>query len=356
MANHQCEKMTVLLFTLLIPLLSIPPPALTMDSETFHQQITEIVMQTLDKSLKAAVTSMSGRQDRVEETNWGRINSLNKQISELGDLILKIYRPESHSTQSEEIIRPPPTRTESPAVDSNPCDTPPSLDMYISAHHPTLSSTSSTSLASPLLTSSPRSLSTNITKADLNSSKHTLGFFPINNPQLQADSSENSLTDAVTKYLEDNLLIEHNDLCRIEVKHAWFDSKKCMVFAEFYSMQMCFTIFKHMSNLKGINRVEKFIHPLLKPSYYTLSNLAHSLRHEHGYYSTRIDYSLCDLVLLVKTRENSPWSELETLPQVSNSGDSREPCDSLSETDGYEEHIEYYLGSLNNQHSNTQNS
>ena len=73
------------------------------------------------------------------------------------------------------------------------------------------------------------------------------------------------------------------------MKRIWFNEKKSMIYAEFFSIQMCYTIFKHMGNLKNVQRVEKYIHPALKPTYYELRDTAYHLRHEEGYFTTNKD-------------------------------------------------------------------
>ena len=82
-----------------------------------------------------------------------------------------------------------------------------------------------------------------------------------------------------------------------------------MLFAELLSKDMCHIIFRHMRNMKGIERIEKYIHPSLRDLHRELTTEAFKLRQEHNYYKTRIDYTRDSLTLLVKATESSPWTQ-----------------------------------------------
>ena len=64
-----------------------------------------------------------------------------------------------------------------------------------------------------------------------------------------------------------------------------------------------------MRNMKGIERIEKYIHPSLRDLHRELTTEAFKLRQEHNYYKTRIDYTIDSLTLLVKATESSPWTQ-----------------------------------------------
>ena len=64
-----------------------------------------------------------------------------------------------------------------------------------------------------------------------------------------------------------------------------------------------------MCNLKDTQRVEKYIPPSLKPAYHKLQDQAYKLRHIHGFFNTRIDYTPEGITLLTKKQEDSSWVE-----------------------------------------------
>ena len=138
----------------------------------------------------------------------------------------------------------------------------------------------------------------------------------------------------LNNYLSNSLEISEQELSRIEVKCIWQDSKKSMIFAEFFSVHMCHIVYKHMSNLKETERIEKYIHPSLKPTYYNLTHQAYNLRHNLGYYSTRIDYTRDGLALLFKSIERSDWEEADLV----NPDHSNTPA--IPQLDGSSSHLQ----------------
>ena len=74
---------------------------------------------------------------------------------------------------------------------------------------------------------------------------------------------------------------------------------------------MCHIIFKHMSNLSHDQRVQKYIHPSLKPTYHRLQDKAY-IRHVAGYFTTSIDYTQMGITLLYKIHVHSPRTEVDT--------------------------------------------
>ena len=98
---HQ-KVLSKLLTLILLSCVQHQLSTMTMNSESdsFHQQIVKVVLETLDKSLVNAVTAISVRQDRFEETSFCRLNTLKDQISGLADLMLS--KSDTRSTQNEE--------------------------------------------------------------------------------------------------------------------------------------------------------------------------------------------------------------------------------------------------------------
>ena len=91
--------MLALLLFLLIPVFPYPvaSASITMQSEldteppdAFHRQIVETISEALNKSLKAAISTLSLRQDRFEELSSTRLGSLGNQIS---NLLLSLSNP-----------------------------------------------------------------------------------------------------------------------------------------------------------------------------------------------------------------------------------------------------------------------
>ena len=93
----------------------------------------------------------------------------------------------------------------------------------------------------------------------------------------------------------------------------WIDQENNILYAEFYSFEMCSIVFNHMKFLTGDKRVHKFIHPKLTQQHKALSEKSSYLRNVLAL-KARIDYSSDGLVLLYKEDcSDSDWS-LYTLP------------------------------------------
>ena len=113
-------------------------------------------MQSLNKSLKSAVSAMSERQDRIEETSFARIAVLNNQISDLLHIISSQRSPQKQSSDnhfhfqdsispaSHESFLKSPTRANSPDLPCTDCEkvfpTLPNIHRHILADHPTVTS------------------------------------------------------------------------------------------------------------------------------------------------------------------------------------------------------------------------
>ena len=113
-------------------------------------------MQSLNKSLKSAVSAMSERQDRIEETSFARIAVLNNQISDLLHIISSQRSPPNQSSDnhfhfqdsispaSHESFLKSPTRANSPDLPCTDCEkvfpTLPNIHRHILADHPTVTS------------------------------------------------------------------------------------------------------------------------------------------------------------------------------------------------------------------------
>ena len=142
-----------------------------------------------------------------------------------------------------------------------------------------------------------------IRASDLDSASRTLGFFPVTS----TDSS--NAAAAFMAFLMSKLQIPKGIVITIKAKQLWYNEKKSMLFAELLSKDMCHIIFRHMRNMKGIERIEKYIHPSLRDLHRELTTEAFKLRQEHNYYKTRIDYTRDSLTLLVKATESFPWTQ-----------------------------------------------
>jgi len=82
-----------------------------------------------------------------------------------------------------------------------------------------------------------------LSKAEIFSASRTLGFFPFKFEDLQKNSSESfseaALTTALNTFFREGtnslLIIDSIGIYRIEVRNAWFNSSKNMIFADFFS-------------------------------------------------------------------------------------------------------------------------
>ena len=285
----------------------------------------------IENAVQGALAPLLAIQEAMENNTFTRLDSLQALVSSLASVVRKVFQvnnttdpphhpgepqtPPSSSSPSHALEYPPNDFQDSPRTTDWLASTP-------SPQTPSLRSSSNNSYSySPRLSlcksSSPTSTPTRSQEGSLSSASRTLGFFPVTFSQGDHNLDNPNPTTihaALEGYLRDVLCISDNDLPRLEAKHVWYSSKKNMVFAEFFSINMCYTIFKHYDNLKELQRVEQYIHPSLKPTFSALSHHANHLRHDLGYYSTRIDYKADGLVLLLKTDSRSPWAEHD--PQV----------------------------------------
>ena len=174
---------------------------------------------------------------------------------------------------------PPPARTSSPPCSPHPART----------------------------TSPPPCANFLLSKAELCSASNTLGFFPIYLSSVTPDQSNLDLK--LSSYLRNILLISSTQSGKLEHKKIWYDRANYVLYAQFFSEQMCHIIFRHMKNLKENQRVQKYVHPLLQDQHRTLTDQAFHLRHTSGYL-TRIDYCSRGLVLAFKESEGQKWTFL----------------------------------------------
>ena len=256
-----------------------------------NEQTSLLLQQALkgtDKAISSAFAPLAARQESYQQKTEIRLQKLCEGIKSISDL-LKL-RTQSDTVNSPSNLSLPP-RTPQPTEIMRPPDPSPNQDPT----SPTGSVLSSTI-----------SQCSSVSRASLSSACRTLGFFPITMTDTQESSG--SAGSLLKIYLQNILRISENQMGRLETKRVWFNKKKSMVYAEFYSMHMCQTIFKQMNNLQNNERVEKYIHPSLKPSYYVLRHKAYNLRHVHNYFTTRIDYTPDGLTLLCKHHETSPWT------------------------------------------------
>ena len=181
--------------------------------------------------ITAALAPLTARQEQFKQTMDGRIEKIYNDVSNIASLISaasasSTVSPNSNHAVSEEQLSPTQSRS--------------SVSSF----------------------SSIRSCPTILSTAEICSASRTLGFFPFKLDDLKNNSNESiteaTLTASLDVFFRDHLLLGSKDLSRIEVKNIWFNHRKNMIFAEFFSMQMCYSIFKHMTNLRGIQRVEKF--------------------------------------------------------------------------------------------------
>ena len=242
-----------------------------------HDDLTTLAEQAMAGAAAAvsdAIAPLTARQEAFKLRTDDRITKLHGELKNISRLI----HPKTSALQTcSQVDEPTPVRA------------PESLTPY----------------SLPSTTTSPRE------RILLSSGSRTLGFFPIT--QSHTSSTEGRpLHHALDLFMKNALLIPIPELARIEVKKIWYNSKKSMLLAEFYSIHMCHIVFKYMKNLQAPNRIEKYIPPCLKTTYQDLARQAYELRHRHGYFSTRVDYDCSGLVLLCKPAQSSPWTVYKT--------------------------------------------
>ena len=159
----------------------------------------------------------------------------------------------------------------------------------------------------PRTTSPPPRASSSLSRAELCAASNTLGFFPIYLSHATPDKPNLALK--LSSYLRNILLISSTQIGKLEHKEIWYDRANHVLYAQFFSDQMCHIVFRHMKNLKENQRVQKYIHPLLQDQHRTLIDQAFHLRHSSGYLS-RIDYCNRGLVLAFKEPECQSWTFL----------------------------------------------
>ena len=199
--------------------------------EEDFQLLVQQAMSGTGDIIAAALAPLTARQEQFKQTMDGRIEKIYNDVSNIASLISaasasSTVSPNSNHAVSEEQLSPTQSRS--------------SVSSF----------------------SSIRSCPTIFSTAEICSASRTLGFFPFKLDDLKNNSNESiteaTLTASLDVFFRDHLLLGSKDLSRIEVKNIWFNHRKNMIFAEFFSMQMCYSIFKHMTNLRGIQRVEKF--------------------------------------------------------------------------------------------------
>ena len=179
--------------------------------------------------------------------------------------------------------------------------------VYSTTHLNLSTNTQSLNLSTSTPSSSSPKMRT-LSKAELSASSRTLGFYPLRDSLLTCPppSDVTQLRSELVLFLTENLQLSGPSLSLIEPKYVWLDLEKKMLFAEFYSFNMCQIIFNHMTNLKRDQRVSKYIHPSLVPQFHDLTNQAFHLRHDQGL-QTRIDYGTDGLLLLSKKPSQISW-------------------------------------------------
>ena len=108
-------------------------------------------------------------------------------------------------------------------------------------------------------------------------------------------------------FLRDNLQISPSILARLVFKSIWIENST--IFSEFASYTMVLTIFNHMKNLSGKQRVQKYFPLPLKLTHQPLFDRAYDLRHNHGY-KTRFDFHSSGLLLSFKKPGETLWCSL----------------------------------------------
>ena len=167
------------------------------DTETFHKQVLETVMKSLDRGLKVAVATMSDRQDRLEETSMRQLSSLKDQMS---GLLQALHSP------------PSPTRGTSPPSPSGGTS-PPSPGRGTHSH-PDMQGTSDQD-ASPNFDNSETKVILQafteppLTDPDIDVASRTLGFSPIEEP---LSTAEGTLCSSLYHFLHKHLALSSESL------------------------------------------------------------------------------------------------------------------------------------------------
>ena len=250
-----------------------------MDKEFLQlaRQVCEQSLENVPAQINSAISPLINHQQNLELETDKKLNNLRR---DLRDILEAMSRTTSSYPQDTRML-----------VNREECQSPGSKR-----------SSSSSSITT---------LHSNHGSGSIAAARRTLGFFPI----LKNDSMSNFRADdmkiSLNNYMKHSLKLDETFLTQFEVNKIWYNSKKCMLFAEFTSFNMCLTIFRGMLNLTGNERVEKYIHPSLRSTYTTLQERAYQLRHSHNL-NTRIDYSTNGLILLSKKKDERRWTIAES--------------------------------------------
>ena len=320
--------MNLLVLLLLFTIPHHPASELSMETEvsSYHQQILDTILLSLDKSLKSAISSITERQDKLEEVSSRNLTLLQNQVS---NLLLSIsgqqFELEPDHTQNKEILSNLDPQAPNLDIDVSVKSKSPSQVPYLTDQIESISS----------IPVSPSSISIPSTRGnknpDIDAASRTLGFYPFKECELDAvDTHENFLISSAVTFMENVLKIPKFTIRKFLFKKAWYSRFSSTIYIEFSAKTMCHTVFKHLPNLSPPFRVFQFILPPHQHQFRILSDQAFHIRSEDRSCKTRVEYKDDSLVLSIKRSEDSSWhaiqsfSNLMPLPPV-NSSHSNSP-------------------------------
>ena len=264
------------------------------DTDSLFQQLLDVAMQTVKESLTSAIDNITKRQETFEENSCKRLNYLCSQISDIASNLDIPTTPKPTTSQDIDQV----SSQISPKIQNS------------QTRDPNTSHQVPDSQISPAYHVTPRPsaiASSSLPRNDdpyIDSASRTLGFHPITENCLDDDFS------IVYKFMSDILKIDPNTVQNMHLLRAWHSFNSQTVYVEFSSIQECFILFKHLSNLSGKYRIFQYIPPSHRKQYGVLSKQAYQLRHTEPPNKTRIEFRNNNLELSVLKPGDKDWCRI----------------------------------------------
>ena len=245
-------------------------------------------MNSAQLTIQNAATSLSKRQDALEQSTSTRIESLHAQITSLLDHLRHPYSPPSSPLNSSSPTQLS-VQTSSPTITTDQQVIPiPSPPLCQSTHSPLLSSSRESSMSPVLLAAS-----------------RTLGFTPI--PKDNGLQTPTTIQSLITSFLHNKLSIPMNIIQAMNHNKIFRLKDSLTVFVEFQTGRDVSNVFKHVNFLPKDCSIRRYILPSLEEKYSYLSETAAKIRNQESKHQTKIVYESDSLALYTRKVGETIW-------------------------------------------------
>ena len=268
-------------------------------------KVNEAITKTVSDQIESHVAPLAQRQEEYEIKTGDKVNKLEKQLSDLSDLVKK------HANASEQHVS---------AVEYPPLPLVQAAPSSSSQHN---ISRAATNPAPNDLDDASNDLITNIVRR----AKCVVGLAPITPlhvEQIGAENGDAGLKGAVIEYLRKELNIRESEISETDIDSVFLPVKSTndnftKVYVRFTSIKpanLCLNLAKGLKNRD--NKVSRYFPKPLNARLGAISHVAYQLRNQDPPYKTSLEYSEDDIILMVCPHGHYSYRQypLQNLPPV----------------------------------------